>query len=196
MVFTERQLRDRGIRRRAEEVEEEAGRFARALLAAMPVGRGKLEPSEEFSESEARALREDGLDLSAADPLEADVLSSTAARHAAMLATALTTRAAADLLGVGESRIRQRLQQGTLYRVKVGMDNRLPLFQFAEGGEVPNVGKVIRALSPGLHPVAIQNWFTGKNPDLNLEGGEPLSPRDWLLVGGSPDTLVAQAREL
>jgi hypothetical protein len=196
MELTERQLRDRGIRRSADEVGEEAARFSRSLLAAMPVGRGTMEPLVEFSGTEARALGEGGLDLSAAASSEADVLSSTAARHAAMLATAVATTEAAALLGVGESRIRQRFKDGTLYRVRDGSGNRLPLFQFAGNGEVPNIGKVLRALDPALHPVAVQNWFTNKNPDLLLEDGESLSPRDWLIAGGSPDALLPLVREL
>ncbi len=40
MELTEKDLRERGIRRNWEEVTEEAGRFAYAILAGMPTGDG------------------------------------------------------------------------------------------------------------------------------------------------------------
>ena len=60
------------------------------------------------------------------------------------------------------------------------------------------MGGVVRALRPGAHPVAIQNFFASPNPDLYLDEGEerPLSPRDWLLSGGGPEVLVPLAEEL
>jgi hypothetical protein len=49
------------------------------------------------------------LDLSPPAEEEANPLARTAAKYAALLATALTTREASELLGTGESRVRQRL---------------------------------------------------------------------------------------
>jgi excisionase family DNA binding protein len=115
-----------------------------------------------------------------------------------MLATALTTREAAQLLGTGESRVRQRLKDGTLYGVKVGRENRLPAFQFEGGKEVPGIGKVLRHVDRSLHPVALLNWFTLPNPDLHLDEEEEraASPRGWLLSGGDPQALVPLVVEL
>jgi hypothetical protein len=44
MELTEKDLRERGIRRSWEEVTEEAGRFAYAILAGMPTARWVPEP--------------------------------------------------------------------------------------------------------------------------------------------------------
>jgi excisionase family DNA binding protein len=198
MELTEKQLRDRGIRRNREEIEEDARRFAFRVVASLPTGRWVPEPAREFAPGEAAALEEGGLDLSPPAEKEPDPLARTAARYAALLATALTTREAATLLGTGESRVRQRLKEKTLYSVKAGRENRLPAFQFEGGKEVPGVGVVLRHVDRSMHPVALSNWFTLPNPDLYLdeEGGRAASPREWLLSGGNPRVLVPLAEEL
>ncbi len=197
MELTEQELRDRGIRRSGEEIEEDARRFAFGVVASMPTGRWVTEPAGEFSPGEAAVLAEGGLDLSPPAAGEPDPLARTAARYAAMLATALTTREAAGLLGTGESRVRQRLKEKTLYGVKAGRENRLPAFQFEGGKEVPGMGEVLRHVDRSLHPVALSNWFMLPNPDLYLDEEErALSPREWLLSGGAPGVLVPLAEEL
>jgi hypothetical protein len=60
MELTEKDLRERGIRRSREEVTEEAGRFAYAILAGMPTGRWVPEPIGELSPGEAEAMGEGG----------------------------------------------------------------------------------------------------------------------------------------
>lgn len=121
-----------------------------------------------------------------------------AARYAALLASSLTTSEAAALLDVSEGRVRQRLGEGTLYGVKAGRENRLPAFQFGGGGEVPGIGRVVKAMRPGAHPVAAANFFSTPNPDLYLDEEEEhsLSPRDRLLSGGDPGVLVPLVEEL
>lgn len=198
MELTEKELRDRGIRRSGEEVEEDALRFASQIVASMPTGRWVVKPAEEFSPGEVAVLEEGGLDLSLPVAEEPDPLARTVARYAAMLATALTTREAAGLLGTSESRVRQRLKEKTLYGVKAGRENRLPAFQFDSGAEVPGMGRVLRHMDRSMHPVALLNWFTLPNPDLHLDEGEEraVSPREWLLSGGDPQVLVPFAEEL
>lgn len=198
MELTEKELRDRGIRRNREEIEADARRFASEVIAFLPTGRWVTEPAREFSPAEVAVLEEGGLDLSPPAAEEPDPLARTAARYAALLATALTTREAAGLLGTGESRVRQRLKEKTLYGVKAGRENRLPAFQFEGGREVPGIGEVLRHVDRSLHPVALSNWFTLPNPDLYLDEEEEraVSPREWLLSGGAPGVLVPLAEEL
>ena len=198
MELTEKELRDRGIRRSSEEVEEDALRFASQIVASLPTGRWVAEPAREFSPAEAEVLEGGGLDLSSPVAGEPDPLARTAARYAAMLATALTTGEAAGLLGTGESRVRQRLKDGTLYGVKAGGRNRLPAFQFEGGMEVPGIGRIMRHVDRSVHPVALLNWFTLPSPDLHLDedGKGAVSPREWLLSGGDPRVLVSLAEEL
>lgn len=198
MELTEKELRDRGIRRNREEIEDDAHRFAFRIIASLPTGRWVTEPAREFSLGEAAMLEEGGLDLSPPEAEEPDPLARTAAKYAALLATALTTREAAGLLGTGESRVRQRLKEKTLYGVKAGRENRLPAFQFENGKEVPGIGQVLRHVDGSLHPVALSNWIILPNPDLYLDEEEErtVSPREWLLSGGDPRVLVPLAEEL
>lgn len=115
-----------------------------------------------------------------------------------MLSAALTTGEVGGRLGVSEGRVRQRLKEGSLYGIKTPKGHRLPVFQFSGDGEVPGVGEVLRSLDPDLHPVAVENWFTMPDPDLYLDEEErrPVSPREWLLVGGSPDAVVPPSGNL
>jgi len=198
LELTEKELRDRGIRRNREEIEADARRFAFHIITFLPTGRGVTEPAREFSPAEVAVLEEGGLDLSPPAVEEPDPLARTAAKYAALLATALTTREAAGLLGTGESRVRQRLKEKTLYGVKAGRENRFPVFQFEGGKEVPGIGEVLRHVDRSLHPVALSNWFTLPNPNLYLDGEEEraVSPREWLLSGGAPGVLVPLAEEL
>jgi excisionase family DNA binding protein len=198
MELTEKELRDRGIRRSPEEIEADAHRFTFHVITFLPKGRWVTEPAREFSPKEAAVLEEGGLDLSPPAEEELDPLARTAAKYAALLATALTTGEAAGLLGTGESRVRQRLREKTLYGVKAGRENRIPTFQFEGGGEVQGMGEVLRHVDRSVHPVALINWFTLPNPDLHLdkEVERAVSPREWLLSGGDPQVLVPLAEEL
>ncbi len=198
MDLTEKALRERGIRRNREQIEDDARRFASEVISFLPTGRWVTEPAREFSPAEVAVLEEGGLDLSPPVAEEPDPLARTAAKYAALLATALTTREAAGLLGTGESRVRQRLKEKTLYGVKAGRENRLPAFQFEGGREVPGIAEVLRHVDRSLHPVALSNWFTLPNPDLYLDEEEEraVSPREWLLSGGTPGVLVPLAEEL
>ncbi len=119
----------------------------------------------------------------------------TIARYAALLAGSRTVGEVAALLGVDESRVRQRLAARTLYGIKRGRDWLLPDFQFERAGEVPNIGVVLPRLSSELHPVAVATWFTLPNPDLVIEG-EPVSPRDWLRSGGAARSVATLAAAL
>lgn len=197
MELTGEELRSRGIRRDLGEVEDEARRLTLYTLGSLPTGRWVGEPLREFSAAEAQALERGGMNLSVVEAGEPDVLARTAARHAAMLATALTTSEAADLLAVGESRVRQRLAEGSLYSVRVGREHRLPAFQFESGKEVPGIARVLECVERSVHPVALLNWFTMPDPDLRFEGEKgSVSPRQWLLSGGLPEPLIALAGEL
>ena len=196
MELTDKELRDRGIRRSPEDIAEEAKRFVSYVVSGMPTGRWVTDPGKEFTEEEIMALKEGGLDLSPREP-KPDPLARTAAKYVALLASALTTKEAAGVLEVGESRVRQRLGEGTLYGVKAGRENRLPAFQFEGGKEVPGIAEVLARVDRSLHPVAVLNWFMVPNPDLYLdEEARPVSPRYWLLSGGDPEVLAHLAEEL
>lgn len=199
MKVTEEQLRERGFERSFEEIREEAGELAARTILAMPGGRVGAEPGREFTPEEVGVLERGGMDLSRGEREEPDPLARTAARYAAMLATSYTTSEVARMLGKTEGRVRQRVAERTLYGLRAaGRAHRLPAFQFEGGREVPNIGKVIRVVPEDLHPIEVLNWFTLPNVDLYLDEEEqrPVSPKEWLLSGGSPEVLLGLAEDL
>ena len=153
----------------------------------------------EMAQAEAAFLREAGVDLADFAPREHganDPLARTAADYAAILAASLSVPELAARLGVDDSSIRQRLVARRLYGIKAGKGWRIPLFELDDAG---------RALVPGLslvaphwtdaHPVEVARWFTQPHVDLLDPNDEPVSPRAWLLAGGSPRTVAALAEE-
>lgn len=109
-----------------------------------------------------------------------------------------TVEQAARLLGVNDSRIRQRLSARTVYGIKRDGEWRIPRFQFDGDALVPGIGTVVANLPDDLDPVSIYTWFVTKNTDLYGDRAETqqLSPIDWLRTGHSADTLAEIAREL
>jgi hypothetical protein len=168
MRLTQQALRDRGIRRSREEIEEDARRFALRIVASLPTGRRVTEPAREFSPADAAALAEGDLDLSPPTAEEPNPLARTAARYAALLATALTTEEAAGLLETGADRVRQRLKEGTLYGVNAGNENRLPHSSSRAEGRCPasarscgtRTGRCTpsRSRTGSRHPTRTSTW--------------------------------------
>jgi hypothetical protein len=114
------------------------------------------------------------------------------------MSLALTEDEVRGALGVKSSRVRQRIADRSLYTIAVGKERRFPQVQFHEGDLVPGIGMVLQALPEDLHPVEVESWLMSPNPDLLASGeeGEALSPREWLISGGSASVLVSMAREL
>lgn len=134
------------------------------------------------------APRASGMD----DPLLRGVMT-----YAALVDTGLTAVESARMLGVTDARIRQRLKERTLFAIKNGGSWRLPMFQFAEGRELPGWGEVARKLPQGISPVAVAQWLMLPNLDLAVgEDGTPKSPREWLLEGRSPLAVARLAEAL
>ncbi len=131
-----------------------------------------------------------------------DLIGKGIAEYTAMMATARTVRETAELVGVNESRIRQRLngEVPTLDGIHVGREWRVPAFQFNEASRclLPGLDIVVAALDPALHPLTIQSWFLQPNPDLadSSPVNTLLSPREWLLHDLPPDPLADLARFL
>lgn len=200
MNLTEEQLRDRGILRSVEEMVAEAEKMVALSVSSMPVGRRVADPGKELTRAEVEVLGRGGIDVSRPSdgPGETGAqMVRTVTRYAGLLAASLTAGEAAALLGVSESRVRQKIGDRTLYAIRDGSRWRLPRFQFADGGQISSVGEVLREVPTDAHPVSITNWFSAPNSDLYIDEKEsPVSPRDWLLSGGSAEALVPLAREL
>ncbi len=114
-----------------------------------------------------------------------DPIARAAATYTALLATSLSVAETAALLGVQSSRVRQRLAARTLYGIKEPGGWRVPRFQFDGPNLLPGIARVLPRLDPGIHPVAVYNWFTTPDPDLVVGDDEDIqvSPREWLRSG-------------
>lgn len=156
---------------------------------------GAQDPTAHFTEAELAELKRDGFDLRPLPSADIDPAVGTAVRSAELTATALSVQEAASLLNVDESRIRQRLNEGSLYGIKFGRSWRLPRFQFTGSGLIPGIDVVLRRLSRNLHPVAVWRWLTTASPDLVLDD-EAWSPVNWLLTGGDPEVVASLGAEL
>jgi hypothetical protein len=113
-----------------------------------------------------------------------------------LLMTSLDVAAAARLLKVNTSRIRQRLIARELYGIKDGKRWLLPRFQFVGNRLVPGIERVIPNLPEGLHPIAAVRWFFIPHPDLGAgDDEEPTPPLEWLTRGLDPAPVAELAGE-
>ena len=131
------------------------------------------------------------------DDSAADNVAVIAGEFAQMVTTALGQKDVAALLGVGTSRVRQKLEAGELYALRTTGGRVCPRFQFGPNGALPGLEAVLRALRPEAHPVAVQRFFMDVHPDLESETlNRVLSPYEWLLTGHPPEAVVALASEV
>jgi hypothetical protein len=124
-------------------------------------------------------------------------IQSIASEFAKMTTEAYTQKQAAELLCVTPGRIRQRIDERSLYAVASHKGRVCPLWQFFEGKTLPGLEQVLKAISPDAHPIAVLNFFMTPNPDLESPILDTqLSPRDWLISGHPVDEVVILGREL
>lgn len=174
---------------------------ARALMVNRPlreVATAATEPAALLSKAELEAIEQVGLSI---NPWTGDVaedpLTKTIVDYMALIETSLSTAQAAAMLGVDVSRIRQRLRERSLFGLEYEGEWRLPRFQFERKKALPNLAVVLAALQAELNPLDVATWFLEPNIDLDAnDDGTPVSPRAWLLKGGSPSTVAQLARQL
>ncbi len=174
---------------------------ARALMVNRPlreVATAATEPAALLSKAELEAIEQVGLSTKpwTGDVAE-DPLTKTIVDYMALIETSLSTAQAAAMLGVDVSRIRQRLRERSLFGLEYEGEWRLPRFQFERKKALPNLAVVLAALPAELNPLDVATWFLEPNIDLDAnDDGTPVSPRAWLLKGGSPSTVAQLARQL
>ena len=186
-------LQEAGISISAEELDRRVAEAIRELVTHRPT----VDPRTEFTPEEHAVLVEGGFDLSPLRPSDINPELRAAEQYAALLATSLTVREAAQRLGVDGSRIRQRLLARQMFGIRRPTGWLLPMFQFDGNRLVPGIERVLSHLNPHVHPLAVVHWFVRPHPDLCRPGDvdeTPMSPRDWLLSGGNPE-LVAELAE-
>jgi hypothetical protein len=72
-----------------------------------------------------------------------------------MVTSAATQSDATKLLNVSASRIRQRINSGSIYAIKASNSRICPTFQFDGSATIPNLEFVLKEISPTAHPVAV-----------------------------------------
>jgi len=182
---------------RALEVSKRLGMDVEDLLDALvdTKGCGTERSNSQLSTEEEATLREIGL-LRPPPAEGADNPSTIAAlRYGQLLAGSLSVREAAERLHVSEGRIRQRLGDRTLYGITHKRAWRLPGFQFTADDTLPGIERVLPRLDPALHALAVEGFFTRRQPDLVMEGAS-VSPTDWLAAGRDPGAVADLAADL
>jgi len=158
------------------------------------------EGTQELTTSEQDTLRRIGAPLESVELGSKDPELAGQMDYVNLLESSLTTAQASRLLGVNESRIRQRLtsRPTTMYGIKRDSEWVIPSFQFHGKKLVPNIGRVIAKLDPRLHPVSVWRWFKNPDPDLSNaqspDGG--FSPLDWLIHGYPVEAVEKLAEDL
>lgn len=174
---------------------------AQALMANRPlreVAAPASEPAAVLSRAELEALEQVGLSTKpwTADATQ-DPIANTIVDYMALLETSLSTAEAAAILNVDVSRIRQRIRERTLFGIEYEGEWRLPRFQFERKKVLPGLAEVLSALPSEINPLDVATWFLRPNVDLEVdEEGAAVSPRAWLLLGGSPRTIAQFAQHL
>ncbi|CAN5875212.1 hypothetical protein BH09ACT7_BH09ACT7_28960 [soil metagenome] len=162
-----------------------------AALKALPA----ISPwSAGLSEQEARLLDAAGFteDPAAYAEVAADVLTHTGL----LISTAYSAGEVAEVLGVNESRVRQRRLARTLWAIDDNGAWVFPAMQFetdpqtgAPHRQIRGLDRVFAVLALDLHPVAVAGFLRTPHADLTL-GRRPLTPLEWLRSGGDVEPVL------
>jgi hypothetical protein len=146
--------------------------------------------------SEAEVALFDESDFAEDERAYARVAVETLGRTARLISTAYSARDVAELLGVNESRVRQRRADRTLWAIQDRGGWIFPALQFEDEagrrGQIRELDQVLRVLPTDLHPLSVAGFLTTPQPDLRI-GGQPVSPLDWLRSGGDVRLVLSVA---
>lgn len=172
--------------------------------AARRLSAPQTDPAAHFTEQERGALIEAGLDLAPMGEQEPDPRARAVAGQAVLRDTAVSVQQAAELLGVDTSRVRHRIGDRRLIGWKDRGGWRLPAWQFTDEDVLPGLETVLAAMPADQPDLVLANFMTTPQEDLELgdhtAGDHPagdrdhtVSPRDWLLAGGSAQRVAELA---
>ncbi|MEV6605978.1 DNA-binding protein [Kutzneria sp. NPDC051319] len=153
------------------------------------------EPAAYFTPEQQVALTDVGLDLGGLREDDFEPRARALAAQTVLLDTALTVTDAARVLDVDTSRIRHRLAAGRLAGWKDRGSWRLPAWQFSDSGVLPGLEVVLAAMPSDQPPLVLAGFMTTPQTDFPL-GDAAGTPRAWLLAGGDPRRVAAQAEML
>jgi hypothetical protein len=146
--------------------------------------------------SEADAALFDESDFAEDERAYARVTVETLGRTARIISTAYSASEVAELLGVNESRVRQRRADRALWAIQDRGGWVFPALQFEDEagrrGQIRELDRVLQVLPADLHPLSVAGFLTTPQPDLRV-GGQPVSPLDWLRSGGDGRLVLSVA---
>lgn len=162
------------------------------MAAATPAGSDA--PEHSLTVSEEKVLREAGSLQHSMPALPERASFRTQLLFEQLLHEALSVKAAAERLHVSESRVRQRLTARTLLGVERGGTWQLPAFQFTDDADMPGLSEVLPSFPEDVHPAAVLLFLDAPSSDLDVDG-QTLTPREWLVTGGSARRVVELVRQ-
>ena len=134
----------------------------------------------------------DAADFAEDDQAYARVTLEAAGHTARLLSTAYSAHEVADLLGVTDSRVRQRRGDRTLWAIEDGGAWVFPALQFEDAGgrrgQIRHLDQVLPAIPVDVHPLAVARLLTTAQPDLVVDG-QQVSPLQWLRDGGDVEVV-------
>jgi hypothetical protein len=147
-----------------------------------------------LTEDEARLLDEAGF---VEDPIAfAQAAADIVAHTAVLINTAYTGPEVAALLGINESRVRQRRLAGTLWAIDTDGTWVYPAVQFDTNvktgkpyKQIRGLEQVFRALPAGLHPTAVAGLLRTPQTELQVDG-QQRSILEWLRSGGPVEPVL------
>lgn len=116
-----------------------------------------------------------------------DRAESAAGQTMSLFSSTLSQTETAELLGVNKSNVSRQGQAEKLYVVDFGRSKRYPKWQFSEESALPHLQPVVHALNDaGFDALSVERFMNTSRDEL-----EGLSPRDHLLRGGTPNTVLS-----
>ncbi|QNJ89981.1 DNA-binding protein (plasmid) [Mycolicibacterium fluoranthenivorans] len=164
------------------------------LLAALKTLPAIKPDAAQLTEDEARLLDEAGFveDPAAFVRAAADIIAHTAM----LINTAYTGPEVAALLGINESRVRQRRLARKMWAIESDGNWVYPAIQFEINPKTGKPDKQIRgleqvfeAMPAGLHPTAVAGLLRSPQSELQADG-RPLSVLEWLRTGGVVEPIL------
>ena len=137
--------------------------------------------------SDDEAALYDAADFAEDEQAYARVILEAAGHTARLLSTAYSASEVADLLGVSDSRVRQRRGDRTLWAIEDAGGWVFPALQFenvdGRRRQIRHLDQVLPAIPTDIHPLAVARLLSAAQSDLVVDG-QPVSPLQWLRDGG------------
>lgn len=107
------------------------------------------------------------------------------------VAGSVSTREAAEMLGVDRSRISRRITGNALWAFDIRGQRRIPRWQFVGGGLLPGLDVIVAAIPRDATPAVLDAFMQTPQPDF-----DDRTPIEYLAGGGDPGLVAGFIRDL